>query len=54
MDSQSSLDQHIPVSDNTSTNSNDQPSFDQVVELISTGRADQIPGIKQIPLKVSI
>lgn len=30
-----------------------QPSFDEVVELISTGRADQIPGIKDIPLKVS-
>lgn len=30
-----------------------QPSFDEVVELISTGRADQIPGIKEIPLKVS-
>ncbi|PWN37172.1 uncharacterized protein FA14DRAFT_187300 [Meira miltonrushii] len=30
-----------------------QPSFDEVVELISTGRADQIPGIKDIPLKIN-
>lgn len=39
---------------NTATNVESvQPSFDEVVELISTGRADQIPGIKDIPLKVS-
>jgi len=29
-------------------------SFDAIVELISTGRTDEIPGIKDIPLKVSI
>lgn len=28
------------------------PSFDEVVELISTGRAESIPGVKSIPLKV--
>ena len=28
-------------------------SFDEVVELISTGRADSIPGVRSIPLKVS-
>lgn len=46
-------------SDNNNTNASNnndsvQPSFDEVVELISTGRADQIPGIKDIPLKVSV
>lgn len=29
------------------------PSFDEIVELISTGQADSIPGIRNIPLKVS-
>lgn len=29
------------------------PSFDKVVELISTGQTDRIPGIKQIPLKIN-
>ena len=28
-------------------------SFDKIVELITTGRTDEIPGIKDIPLKVS-
>lgn len=28
------------------------PSFDEVVELISTGKAENIPGVKSIPLKV--
>lgn len=28
------------------------PSFDAIVELISTGRTDEIPGIKDIPLQV--
>jgi hypothetical protein len=28
-------------------------SFDEVVELITTGKADSIPGVKKIPLKVS-
>jgi hypothetical protein len=27
-------------------------SFEQVVELITNGKADTIPGVKQIPLKV--
>lgn len=29
-------------------------SFDEVVELISTGRAESIPGIKHIPLQVRL
>lgn len=30
------------------------PSFDEIVELISTGQADSIPGIRSIPLKVIV
>ncbi len=29
-------------------------SFDKIIELITTGRTDEIPGIKDIPLKVSL
>lgn len=28
-------------------------SFDQIVELISSGKAESIPGVKTIPLQVS-
>jgi hypothetical protein len=30
----------------------EKQSFDEIVELITTGQADRIPGIKEIPLKV--